>query len=163
MVTVSMFVLFQISNSEKPLASKEREDFPPNKTDSRINTVDKSKTSKDDGKDPVKSFSGTVADNTEGPEGPKTIEKKEVEGDGNVKKEDSNTVHRKDELEGEGSLERKEDSNTVHRKVELEGVGSPERDEDSYNVRKDELREDKSTGMLQDSLKNNPESHDSAE
>jgi hypothetical protein len=169
MVTVSMFVLFQISNSEKSLASTKREDLPPSESDSTVKTVDKSHTSKDDGKDPIKSFSGKVADsakvadNTEGPEGPKTIENNEVEGDGNVEKEDSNTVHRKDELEREGNLERKEDSNTVHRKDELEGEGTPERNEDSNNVRKDELREDKSTGTLEDSLKNNPESHDSAE
>jgi hypothetical protein len=168
MVTVSMFVLFKISKSEKPLASTEREELPPSESDSTVKTVDKSHTSKDDGKDPIKSFSGKVADsaeatdNTQGPEGSKTIEKNEVEGDGNVEKEDSNTVHRKDELEEVGSNERNEDSKTV-RKDELEEVGSPERNEDSYNVRKEELREDKSTGPLQDSLKNNPESHDSAE
>jgi hypothetical protein len=101
--------------------STEREDLPPSESDSTVKTVDKIQTSKDDGKDPVKSFSGKVADsaeaadNTEGPGGPKTIEKNEMERDGNVEKEDSNTIHRKDELEGEVSLERKEDSNTVHR------------------------------------------------
>jgi hypothetical protein len=134
MVTVSMFVLFQISNSEKPVAVTEREDVPPSETDPPITTVDKIQKSKDDGKDPVKSFSGKVADsaeagdNTEGPEGQKTVENNEVEGDGNVEKGDSNTAS-KDE-----SPERKEDSNTVHRKDELEGLGSPETNKDSNNV-----------------------------
>jgi hypothetical protein len=189
MVTVLMFVLFQISNTEKPVASTEREDLPPSESDSTVKTVDKSHTSKDDGKDPVKSFSGKVADsaeaadNTEGPEGPKTIEKDELEKEGSLeRKEDSNTVNRKVELEGDGSnerneesktikkdeldgvgiLERNEDSKTV-RKDEFKGVGSPERNDDSNNVRKDELGEDKRTGTLEDSQTNNPESHDSAE
>jgi hypothetical protein len=150
MVTVSKFVLFQISNSEKPVAGTEREDLPPSESNSNVKTVDKSQTSKDDGKDPVRSFSGKVADpaeaadNTEGPEGLKTVEKNEVEGDGNVKKEDSNTAS-KDE-----SSERKEDSKTV-RKDELERVGSPERNKDSKNVRKGELEGDGSNERSENS------------
>jgi hypothetical protein len=177
LVTVSKFVLFQISNAEKPVASTEREDLPPSASDPPITTVDKIHRSKDDGKDPVKSFSGKVADpaeaadNTEGPEGSKTVEKNEVEGDGNVEKEDSNTASkdesparkedsinaRKDELEGVGSPERNEESNNV-RKEELEGDG---RSENSNKVQKDELREDKNTGKLEDSPTNKPESPDS--
>jgi hypothetical protein len=174
-----MFVLFQISNSEKPLASTEREDLPPSESDSTVKTVDKIQTSKDDGKDPGKSFSGKVADSAEvadNTEGPKAIEKNEVEGDGNVEKEDSNTASkdesperkedsktvRKDELEEDSGDERNEDSNN-NRNDELEGLGSPERNKDSNNVRKDELGEDKSTGTFEDSPTNNPESHYSAE
>jgi hypothetical protein len=166
-----MFVLFQISNSEKPLASTEREELPTSESDSTVKTVDKSQTSKDDGKDPGKSFSGKVADSaeaadsTEGPEGSKTIEKNEVEGDGNVENKDSNTASkdesperkedsntaskdesperkedsktvRKDELEGDGRNERNNDSNNF-KKDELEGEVSPERNDDSNNLRKD--------------------------